>query len=139
MDKNTLSVPLAGRGSQPGGEGRHRACPTLCHKPTLLRCSSPHSLHLPSGISSFSSSRFQHPPFQLSRPLTTLATFPMGVFTFPLPSSILGTSRLGKFSQAADPSHAFDAICKNQTPSQCFPGLLLLFPPVPTPIALGMR
>lgn len=91
---------------------------------TLLSCSSPHSQNLPSGVFSFISSRLQHPPFQLSHALTTPALFPKGVFTFSLPSSILSTSRLGKFSQAADPSHAFDAICKTQTPSQCFPWLL---------------
>lgn len=45
-------------------------------------------------------------PFPALTPPETPATFPTGVFTFSLPSSILGTSRLGKFSQAADPSHA---------------------------------
>lgn len=64
----------------------------------------------------------------LSHPLTTLATFPMGVFRFSLPCSILCTSRLGKSPQAANPSHTLDAICKTQTPSQSFPWLL--FPPV---------
>lgn len=97
-------MPLEGPG--PGAKAGTQHVPP---RATSSHCSdAPHPTPktFPLAFFSFISSRLQHPPFQLSHPLTTPATFPTGVFTFSLPSSILGTSRLGKFSQAADPSHA---------------------------------